>query len=263
MTSSRRARVTTGARGARHGAPVEPDRIIFIASAQGDSSAGESVSVVVVCWPTVPQAWIGIGHSLRTMLVERGKTMPGVPLPERASWLRDCAPQLAAPFQRTALAEETSVAALLSRTPMRVAIAVTGIDSNRVAMTKFHGTPLEACLTTFDHEARLASQRDFTLAISTSQPNSIQAEYRDALKVARDRLPGSILLRDLKLDFWPSGTEPLPLELAKVVAASALRHFQSGSDADSVFDAAKAKFANDPFPRGWGKSRLRRSVRSG
>lgn len=263
MTSSRRARVTTGARDAQPGAPVEPDRIVFIASARGDSSAGESMGAVVLCWPTVPQAWVGIGHSLRAMLEERGKTLPGVPLPERASWLRDCAPQLAAPFQRTALAEEASVAALLSRTPMRVAIAVTGVDPRRAAVTKFHGTPLEVCLTTFDHEARSASQRDCALAISTSQPDSIQVEYRDGLKAARDRLPGSIPLRGLQLDFWPGGTEPLPLELAKVVATSVLRHLQSGGDVDSVFDAAKTKFANDPFPRGWGKSRLRRTVRSG
>ncbi|WP_148649880.1 hypothetical protein [Lysobacter antibioticus] len=148
-------------------------------------------------------------------------------------------------------------------TPMRVAISVTGVEQHRVAVAKFHGSRLEGCLATFDRETRPASQRDFARAISSSQANSIQVEYRDALKLARGRLPESILLRDLQLDFWPAGTEPLPLELAKVVATSVLRHFQSGGDVDSVFDAAKAKLANDPFPRGWGKSRLRRTVRSG
>lgn len=130
-------------------------------------------------------------------------------------------------------------------TPMRVAISVTGVEPHRVAVAKFHGSRLEGCLATFDRETRLVSQRDFARAMSSSQANSIQVEYRDALKLARGRLPGSILLRDLQLDFWPAGTEPLPLELAKVVATSVLRHFQSGGDVDSVFDAAKAKLAND------------------
>lgn len=262
MISSRRGGVT-GGHNALSGEPVDPDRIAFSASAQCEKGDGETIGVMVLCWPTVPQAWIGIGHSLRAMLAERGRTLPGAPLPERASWLRDCAPQLAAPFQRTALAEEASVASLLSRTAMRVAIEVAGMGPHRAATARFHRDLLEGCLTTFDREVRSAPQRSCVLVVSAPQAEPIQVEYRCALDTACDRLPGSELLRTLQLKFWPGGTQPLPLELAKVAATSVLRHLQSGGEVDWVFDAVKAKFANDPFPRGWGRSRLRRGSRPG
>ncbi|WP_363799868.1 hypothetical protein ABU614_07100 [Lysobacter firmicutimachus] len=240
---------------------MTPDRMAFVASAQGVDGEGVPVSAVVLCWPTVPQAWVEVGYCLRAMLVERGRMLPGIPLPARASWLRDCAPQLAAPFQRTALAEETSVAALLSRAAMRVAVTVVGVGPNRVAAPSSRAMPLEGCLTTFDREASSASKRDCAFVVSAAQPESIRAEYLDSLELARSRMPGSSLLRDLQLTFLPSGTEPLPTELANVVATSVLRHLQSHGDTDAVFDAARSKFANDPFPRGWGKTRLKRATR--
>ncbi|ROU05246.1 hypothetical protein [Lysobacter enzymogenes] len=257
------ARAAPHPRNAHADASADPDRMAFVACAQGQDADGAELGALVLCWPTVPQAWLGIGHTLRTIAAERGRTLPGAPLPERASWLRDCAPQLAAPFQRTALAEETSVAALIARTPMRVAVAVSGVGAARTAAARPHGARFDDCLASFEREARAGLQRRCTRAISAAQPAPVQAEYRQSLQTARERAPGSALLRELRLDFWPGGTEPLPLELAKAVAAAVLRRLQSRDEADAVFDAAQAKFANDPFPRAWETARPRRRSRSG
>ncbi|MFD0323939.1 hypothetical protein [Lysobacter gummosus] len=62
-------------------ASPNPDRIAFLGAADGETGAGEPIVVQALCWPTVPEAWIGLNQAWRTLRIGRGNPSPYTPLP--------------------------------------------------------------------------------------------------------------------------------------------------------------------------------------
>ncbi|MEG3788893.1 hypothetical protein V1318_02040 [Lysobacter sp. CCNWLW3] len=225
-------------------------RIAFLGSAQLSTEAGETVLVQSLCWPALPTAWIDLTHALHALWAGRGNPSPHVPGVDRApSWVRSCAPQLAAPFAGTAAAEETSIATLLARTPMRAAIAV--FDSrDRKSTQGMSQQALSQCLSAYDRFLQTPLQQPCTLLVSRGQTEAVDKQCLEELGRCRTLMPEAPWLRDLQLQFWNETPEPLPLELAQIVAAAAARHaLAEDTGNDSIFEAILTKLTHNPIQR--------------
>lgn len=230
-------------------ASPNPDRIAFLGAADGESGAGEPIVVQALCWPTVPEAWIGLNQAWRTLRIGRGNPSPYTPVAAgTSSWIRQCAPQLAEPFQGTAAAEESSVAALLARTPVQIAVSIHGLGRSSGATSP---RTLSNCLVAYDRYLRGPLRRACTMLVCRSQSAETDRLYLKDLDQCRAQMAGATWLRDMQLQAWTDPVEPLPLELAQLAAASVMRHVLADGDRDPVFDAVSTKLTNDPFPRGW------------
>jgi hypothetical protein len=230
--------------------PPEVSRIAFLSSARAENEAGETVLVHSLCWPTVPSAWIELTQALQAVWTGRGKPSPNIPgIDKPPSWLGTCAPQLSAPFRGAVGAEESSIAALVSRTPMQAAVAI--IDSRAVRVTD--GAQQQAlfqCLSAYDKFVRTPMRVPCTMLVSRSQSEVLDKQFLDELARCRTLMPSAPWLGDVRLQFWNEAMEPLALEMSRVVAAATARHalFDSGNDA--LFEAIATKLAHNPLQRG-------------
>lgn len=248
MTHSPARRATRSRPATREEKP-QASRIAFLGFARVSTDAGETVFVQSLCWPAVPTAWIDLTQTFHSLSTGRGTPSPNLPSVDRPlSWARTCAPQLAAPFSGTAAAEESSIAALLARTSMRVAIAA--FDSRDGGMAS--GVPQQAlspCLSVYDQSVRPPMRPPCTLLVSRSQSSAIDKQCLEELARCRVLMPNAPWLGDLQLQFWKDAPEPLPLELAQVVAAAVARQMLSENTNDPLFEALLAKLAHNPFQR--------------
>ncbi|MFC5577283.1 hypothetical protein ACFPOA_04540 [Lysobacter niabensis] len=226
----------------------QPSRIAFLGSAQASNEAGETVFVRSLCWPTLPTAWIDLTQGLSALWAGRGNPSPYAPIVDKPpSWLKSCAPQLAAPFCGTAAAEESSIAALLARTPMQAAVAV--FDARDARITNgAHQQGLNQCLSVYDQFLRMPMRVPCTLLVSRSP--AVDQNCQGDLEHCRPLFPNAPWLSDLRLQFWTEAPEPLPLELAQIVAAATARHVLLEHTSDPVFEAVLTKLAHNPFQRG-------------
>lgn len=225
-------------------------RIAFLGAAQVSTDAGDTVFVQSLCWPALPTAWLDLTHALQALWTGRGNPSPHVPGIDRApSWVRTCAPQLAAPFAGTAAAEESSIATLLARTPMRAALSV--FDSRERKATQGVGQQaLSQCLSVYDQFLRTPLQQPCTLLVARSQTGAIDQQCLEELARSRTLMPEAPWLGNVQMQFWNEALEPLPLELAHVMAASAARHvLADDSSNDPLFEAILTKLAHNPIQR--------------
>lgn len=256
-------RLSPTSRASRSRPPVRTEKpeaacIAFLGSAQASNEAGETVFVQSLCWPTVPTAWIDLTQGLHALWAGRGKPSPYVPTVDKpSSWLRSCAPQLAAPFCGTAAAEESSIAALMARTSMQAAIAI--FDSRYVRTTPgARQQGLTQCLSVYSQFVQAPMRVPCTMLVSRSQTEATDKRLRDELELCRVMLPNAPWLGALQLQLWNEALEPLPLELAHVVAASTARHVLSENTSDSLFEAVLTKLAHNPFQHGRPATRKKR-----
>lgn len=237
--------------------PLSPGRIAFLGAA---ADADASVFVQTLCWPVMADAWTALTRSWQAINAGRGgpdgyiactKAVPP------SAWVSVCAPQLGAPFRGTG-AEESSVAALVARTPMQIAIATVDDPNKRGSATG--ATPLMAlssCLTTYHQIASLPGRQACSLLVSGRHSKHSANALCEAFARCRSHMPEALWLGEMQLRLWKEPVEPLPLELAHVVAESVVRHRLHPKDANPIFDAVRTKRVQDPFhwrPPGGGRS---------
>ncbi|HEY5803483.1 MAG TPA: hypothetical protein VIT90_07330 [Lysobacter sp.] len=221
-------------------------RIGFLGTARASNEAGENVIVQSLCWPTLPMAWVELTHSLHEVLVGRGNPGPYTPgVDKPPSWLRACAPQLAKPFCGTAGAEESSIASLLARTSMQAAVAI--VDSRDVRTAVAQPQALSRCVSIYNQLIQASTRLPCTMLIAVSQTDPADEQCLVELSRCRILMPNARWLDDLQLQFWSEEIEPLPLELARVVALSTARHVLFEEAEDPLFDAVLTKLAHDPL----------------
>jgi hypothetical protein len=231
-------------------APLAPDLIAFLGAAHATTDTGESIYVQSMCWPIVPSAWSTLTHAWQAVNVLRDEPLtdsgiPGAP----PSWVSACAPQLAAPFHSTTTAEESSIAALLMRTPTQIAITVVDARETRgtAADRTMQRQALADGLAIYDQCVRTPGRRACDLLLSRAQSAEIHQQYQEELVRCRSRMPDADWLRSMQLRIWDEPVEPLPLELAHIVATSVARHCLDENVPNPVFDAVLAKLAHIPF----------------
>ncbi|MBF6024824.1 hypothetical protein [Lysobacter niastensis] len=140
---------------------------------------------------------------------------------------------------------------------MQAAIAVVDSHDGRIA-TGAQQQGLEQCLSVYDRFLRTPMRAPCTMLVSRSQSAALDKGCQGELERCRTLLPSAPWLSDLRLQFWTEAQEPLPLELAQVVAAAAARHVLFENTGDPLFEAVLTKLAHNPFQRGRPAARKKR-----
>lgn len=243
-------RRTVAAKPAPAAAPLVPGRIAFAGSAKGQKSAHASVYVQSLCWPIVPSAWASLTQAWEIVRSSRAELGAASAPNPSTSWIRACAPQLGAPFRDTT-AEESSVAALLTRTPMEIAVAIVDARASDDAKAGFQSAQPQAlsnCLATYSKVVRIQKRGPCALVVSRTQGADIDQQFLKEFAHCRTSLSEAEWLNDMQLRFWNQSIEPLPLELAQVIAAAVLRYRLDERAFNPIFEAVLSKMVHNPFP---------------
>lgn len=228
----------------REGEAVAWDRSAATAMVRvdGHTASGPGVWVRALCWPIVPNAWWLLQQSWGTVCASR-QSVGREPLggPPSLSWIGQSAPQLAAPFRDTQ-AEESSVAALLARTPIQIGIGVCTSADPAVAQRE----TWTECLNVYGEHLRLPGRSACAVVVSQGADADQDRGSIEALARARVRMPESTWMQALRLQFSREAVSPLPLEAASLIARSVAERLIEGPSIHAVLDVAVAKMARVP-----------------
>lgn len=197
-----------------------------------------SLFVHALCWPIVPTAWRSMAQAWDSVGGWRDATealgKPGSP-----SWIAECATQLGSPF-RGSTAEESTIAAILTRTPMSVAISVLdGADTHKAIQRQ----GFLSCLSSYDTYVKVPGRRPCTILVGRGDGGATNQGYVDAFAHTRQRLPAAEWLQSMELHCWADTMASLPLEAAHVIATSVARYRVDGNMANPIVDAIRPKLA--------------------
>lgn len=201
--------------------------------------AGSEFCVYVLCWPIVPAAWRSLVQAWESVGGWRSP-YETTAKPQVAPWIAACAPQLGLPFSGTT-AEESTIAAILTRTAMSVAIAV--LDGTQVTGTS-QREGLLRCLSSYDKYINVPGRHPCRVLISRGGTGPAYQGCVDAFVHCRKRLPNAEWLQRMELRSWNEPVEPLPLEAAHVIATSVARYRADGEACNPIVDAIRAKLAH-------------------
>jgi hypothetical protein len=195
--------------------------------------------VHALCWPIVPAAWRLLAESWEWIGGSRD-VLDAPAKPTATSWIADCAPQAGAPF-RGSPAEESTLAAIITRTPMLVAISI--IEGAQGARENQREGLLN-CLTAYNAYVRQPGHAPGNVLLS-SRTTAAAADhpYADALSHCRQRLPEVKWLQEMESSSWHGIAEPLPLEFAHIAASSVIRYHANRDAANPIARAVRAKLA--------------------
>ena len=210
----------------------------FLGSAIG-SIDGSAFFVQVLCWPSVPAAWLSLTQAWESVGGWRSGE-EATAKPNSASWIADCAPQLGSPF-RGAAAEESTVAAILTRTAMSVAVSALDSEQDTGANQR---QGLFQCLSRYDKYVNVPGRHPCSVLVSRTGAGPIDQECVDAFTHCRERLPGAGWLQRMELRSWHEPVEPLALEAAHVIATSVARYRADKEAENPIVDALRAKLAH-------------------
>ncbi len=228
------------------------------ATVLGRDAQGGQICVQILCWPIVPTAWSLLQQALQLVQASRVSVWRDSEAGVR-SWVGASAPQLSQPFRDTA-AEESSVAALLARTPIQLSVGLTTIAeaSTPEALAAARRQSLADCLAAYAESLRVPG-RSPCRRLLVAGDEDIEQDLETALKRARLRLDDGDALRGLRLQRLQETPAPLPLEAATVIARAVAEHLGGGESVRAILDVAVAKLARVPpeLARG-GKSSRRR-----
>lgn len=241
---ARRDRVGAAAPGASQ-APLIPSRIAFLGSAEVTTDAGQTLLVRCLCWPSVPAAWNLLTQAWTA--VSTGREHMAEAASAKPSWICACAPQLGGLFGDSS-AEESSVAALVLRAPMQIAVAIDDRRERRSALvveTDVRRHTLAGCLGHYDHFLRKPGREACTTLVARGQGPERDRGDLDDLAAIRARMPDARWLPHLQLRFWNDAIEPLPLEIAHVAAAAIARQRVSEEAPNPIFAAALSKLSHE------------------
>lgn len=219
------------------------------ATVPGRDAQGGHVHVQVLCWPIVPTAWVLLQQALQLVQASRLSVWRDSGADGAArSWVGESAPQLSQPFRDTA-AEESSVAALLARTPLQfsvgLATAVEASTPETVAVARRQA--LTDCLAAYGESLRVPGRSPARRLLVAGDANAeLEQDLETALKRARLRLDDSDALRGLRLQRLSETQATLPLEAAGVVARAVAEHLRGGESVHAILDVAVAKLVRVP-----------------
>ena len=198
--------------------------------------AGADLYVHALCWSNVPTAWRSMSQAWESV----GSWRDELSAPTRVlspSWVAECAPQLGSPF-RGATSEESTIAALLTRAPMSIALSV--LDGAQ-ALDSMQRDGMLNCLSSYDKYINVPGRLPCRMLVARGDD---EKSHTDAFARSRRRLPDAKWLQNMELRCWMGAVEPLPLEIAHVIAASVARFRIDGDMANPIAEAVSAKLAH-------------------
>ena len=199
--------------------------------------AGTAFCVHVLCWPMVPVAWRSLAEAWESV---GGWRSPheGTGKAQAESWIAACAPQLGSPF-RGVTAEESTIAAILTRTAMSVAISAVD-DAPAAGASLRQG--LWHCLSSYANHIDVPGRRPCRVLVSRTGAGP--DDCRDAFAHCRERLPKAEWLQRMELHNWDRPVEPLALEAAHVIANSVARYRADREAENPIVDAIRPKLSH-------------------
>ena len=214
----------------------------FVGSAILQAADGR-VHVYALCWPIVSTGWRSLAQAWdpvrdwRLSLDSNTKHAP--------SWVAECAPQLGMPF-RGSSAEESSIAAILMRTPMSVAVSVLDGDGAQATTASNQRQGLVECLSIYDQYLRVPGRQACSVLVVRGHDGGHDQGYTDAFARSRRSLDVK-WLQDMELHVLNAPREPLPLEVAHVVATSIARYRVDEDMDNPIVDTIRAKLSHRPM----------------
>lgn len=227
-----------------------PERVAFLGCASRTNEDGRHLNVQVLCWPTVPAAWRITAQRWQSVCGERGgRDFTDTRCDGADAWIVESAPQLAAPFRGTTAAE-SSLAALMGRIPMQIALGVADVDGTRLSGEAAHREALSACLAMYDESAQAPGREPFSLLVTRSQGDLADRHTQDTFAVCQKRFSESAWAERAQLRRWNDGNdgvEPLPLECANLLAGSTVRRLTAVAAQQPIFDTLLSKLVRIPL----------------
>lgn len=208
------------------------------------------ISVLACCWPTVPGTWATLTQSVNALHALRrdaGGSSAMRPGPKRSiDWLHSAAPLLCGSLQLEPSVMESTLAALVRRLPVRCAAAVVDQDLGKGdgAETSRYRALFAECLRDYGRHLREFNQQACRCLVAAQREgqdlDDTQAGYREAHVHVDD----SQRLGTLALAFWPDQVSPLPVELARLVAATIGRHVAMPQEDGALLDVFTSQMAS-------------------
>ncbi|WP_257386411.1 hypothetical protein [Tahibacter caeni] len=225
--------------------PVTWEQTATAATALVRSAQGGCVHVQALCWPIVPTAWPLLQQALQLVQASRLSSLRDGNGGAR-SWVGASAPQLSEPFRDTA-AEESSVAALLARTPIQLSVGLATFAEapTAEALATARRQSLIDCLAAYGESLRVPG-RSSCRRVLVAGGAETEPDLEAALKRVRLRLDDADALRGLRLQTAQETPAPLPLEAAAVIARAVAEHLGGGESVHAILDVAVAKLARVP-----------------
>jgi hypothetical protein len=206
------------------------------------SIADRAVHVHALCWPIVSTGWQSLARTWAS--VGEWRQSLDTNTKHAPSWVAECAPQLGVPFRGTS-AEESSIAAILMRTPMSVAVSVLDSDGLQATTSANQRQGLVECLSVYDQYVRVPGRQACSVLVVRGRNGADEQSYTDAFARSRRSLDVK-WLQDMELRVLNAPREPLPLEVAHVVATSIAR-YRADEDMDNpIVDTIRAKLSHRP-----------------
>lgn len=203
--------------------------IAFFSHHQDAEAGGEHVQLLL--WPTTPDAWTSLTQAWRVLR----STEVRKPTTTGAAWVRTYAPQLCAVFGESP-ALETSVAALLTRAAVGASLAV-GLPGRSYTQRQL----LLECLQGYQEFLATPGRSSWLAAIS--DPPIDASTAAEDFRAASQGIP---FARTPQWHLWEGGTEPIPLELARVAAAAVSRYCADRGAPNPIYDALQRKLVRVP-----------------
>ena len=215
---------------------LRPEQIAFAGEARnGDRSA------LVLCWPTLPAAWSVLAQAAASLLDVR-KGSAGAPIgrpPAATPWMQAIAPQLSQPIAHDPMAGESTLAALVRRLPIRMAVAVTDYAADRDVPEPVRCRDLfGGCLAAYDAHLKASQQAAARVVMVKGKSSSTEILYQASYQEVGTRLTTSGQVGAMDLRFWTDAA-PLPLELAELAAAAVIRYLQDPEKPHPLMEAIK------------------------
>lgn len=236
--------------------PTTVDRIAFLGSAHASGPHG-ALYAQAMCWPAIPNAWPALVQAWQAVHVLRDEVRGASATITPGSWIRACAPQLSAPFRDTT-AEDSSIAALILRAPIHVAVSVVAFEQNAPAPDALvERQAFARNLSAYGEFLRGPGRRACATLVCRSESVGAEKLCREEL-AARRSIADAEWLREFEFHAWKEPVEPLPLELACVIAAAVVRDPGQGDAPQPILDAAMTKLVHDaPVDRKRNRGRRR------
>lgn len=202
-----------------------------------------TVHVFALCWPIVSTGWQSLARTWES-IGEWRHSLDSNAKPHPPSWIAECARQLGVPFHGST-AEESSIAAIFIRTPMSIAISVLDGDCTAATTKANQRQGLAECLSIYDQYVRVPGRQACTVLMGRGHLGAVDQEF--TLAFARSqRLLDARWLQTMESRNCTDPVEPLPLEVAHVIAASIARYRVDPDIDNPIVDAIRVKLSHRP-----------------
>lgn len=234
---------------------LQPSQVAFFgeceASAGPRSASTSPLTVHALCWARTATAWSALAQSWTSMKAYRDEITPSfkhskghhIPL----SWVLEAVPLLGAPF-RDNPAEESTLAAWISRAQMSIAVAVLPegpkLTKDNVGQ-HFRASFLE-CMSSYAEYLRSPGSRPCRIVLAAAHAPDRCTWLSAAFKAAHERQPVSFPPEPMDLQFCEPGEEPLPLSLTTLISAAVLRYVDDPAVGNPIFHALRPKLIRVP-----------------